>query len=61
MPLDRSIDIDEEVDFKIVKMLFKNENFVNPFRLNNKLVFILGGAGLIGFNVAFYYPTWVQK
>ena len=28
------------------------KNFVNPFRLNNKLVFILGGAGLIGSNVS---------
>ena len=60
MPLDRSIDIDEELDFKIVKMLLKNENFVNPFRLNNKLVFILGGAGLIDLMLAPYYPTWVQ-
>ena len=27
MPYERSIDIDEEIDFKIIKMLYKNENF----------------------------------
>ena len=27
MPFERSIDIDEEIDFKIIEMLYKNENF----------------------------------
>ena len=49
MPRERSIDIDDYLDLKLARYLFKNDkNYLNKFSLKNKKVFVIGGSGLIG-------------
>ena len=50
MPKSRSIDIDDRYDFDIVKFFLKEEemNYLNKFKLNKKIAFVLGGPGTIG-------------
>ena len=48
MPRRRSIDIDDYLDLKLARYLFKNDKKLsNKFSLKNKNV-VIGGDGLIG-------------
>ena len=43
MPFSRSVDIDTEEDLKLVKYFIKNND-----KLDNKIIYIIGGYGLVG-------------
>ena len=51
MPISRSIDIDSEFDFKIVKFIYENKKYLENFNLSNKLMFQFSGNGQIGSEV----------